>query len=342
VQTDEAARGTWLRHFIDADINIQSVDIDTRAAYEHKPTASTIYPDVAITGSLSTGDEFVCLIEHKWQSPCSLQQLQQYAHLMNSENRKRYLGFVCASGQDLRAARNFPCDQYPHLTYKTVLWEGLYDAFSRIPNPSAPLSELLVFMQKQGLSPMPPVTEDQLKSFMRGRGILGRLTHYAAKLRDEGDWSHIPQRYRTRPSVTDKWGRIGVEFASPGWNPTLTIGFLYDSFDHKVPIIKSDESPDLILRIEAERAKNPNPAVAVDALRKKVSALQQPGVQIHLHGDRGNNHNSLLIVQRSLSDVIRGYQTEQDHISAIYDQAKAWTLALFNDGELEPSLLTLK
>src|SRR2546425_3565120 len=123
-----------------------------------------------------------------------------------------------------------------------------------------------------------PIELPTMLAFIQASGFVTSLEHSANKLNDEFEWDFFPKRYRGDKGrdVTDRWGRIAIEFATPAWKPTITVGFLIDEGDHKVSFVKRQKGIDLLLRIEATPSdqKNIEPAITeLDRKRKKLRGL---------------------------------------------------------------------
>lgn len=121
----------------------------------------------------------------------------------------------------------------------------------------------------------------------------------------------------------------------------MTVGFLYDPDDHRVQFMSQD-SIDLLLRIEADPTKFRIPVAVLDALKPLAPKLQRNDTRALIKGQPGSgNPFTLLIVQRSLARVIERRLTERQQLDAIYEQIKEWCTTLFSDGHLENALRTM-
>jgi len=222
---------------------------------------------------------------------------------------------------------------------KAFLWA---DVFRVLDEPLANKPDILVqfldFMKRHGLSPGKPIELATMVDFIQSSGFLTSLEHSANKLCDEFDWNFFPKRYRgeERPDVTNRWGRIAIQFATSAWKPTITVGFLVDERDHKVSFVNPSKGIDLLLRIEAEPSDQKNIAPALAELSRKREKLSKLAASALLLRERGNgNTHSLLIVRSCLGDVIAKAATQQEQLEAIHKIVKSWGETLFEDGSLE-------
>jgi len=175
-------------------------------------------------------------------------------------------------------------------------------------------------------------------AFIQSSDFLTTLEHCANKLNNDFDWDFFPKRYRSEEgrAVTNRWGRMAIEFTTPQWKPTITVGFLVDERDHKVSFVNRQKGIDLLLRIEASPSdqKNIGPALAeLDRKRKKLSGRAASAL-LFREGGNGNTH-SLLIVRSCLGNVIEKAATQQEQLEAIYQTLKGWGEILFADAALE-------
>ena len=169
---------------------------------------------------------------------------------------------------------------------------------------------------------------------------MDRLLRYGNKLLTDYDWKIIPARYREYPEVKNRFGRVALEFATKGWAPTITLGFLHSPANHGVSLTAPETGIDLMLRIETSPTNDPAQAIA--GLAGKTPALRKAGARVLLKGEAGNkNPHNLLIAQKSMLAVIDGKITERNQLAVIYAVFSEWLNALFADGQLEEALKTI-
>jgi hypothetical protein len=338
LRTSPAARDAWLRLVLDDRRAVTHAAFSTRASYPGDDGGPTVFPDVEVSGAFEDGAPFLLLVEHKWGSGYDQDQLGKYARLVARAGGGS-LAFVCARGGDRYAASAFAPPQ--GVAHRALTWAEIYKALSSVAEQTRAHMELLEFMDRQGLAPGHALTPGRIEAFVHGAGLIEQLNTFANKLLREFDWSFVPAAYRAAPGMTDRWGRVALEFATPNWAPAVTMGFLYDRSDHKVPFTSAG-SIDLMLRIEASPRRSPNRQAASPELATKAALLRAAGATPRLAGDADNrNAHTLLIVQRSLVDVIAGLGTEQEQLTAVHAELRRWSELLFADGELEVALARL-
>jgi hypothetical protein len=92
-----------------------------------------------------------------------------------------------------------------------------------------------------------------------------------------------------------------------------------------------------MLRIEASPDAKGRKKL-LDAIKAKVKEVKACGGVARLEDDPiKHNANTIFIVQRSLRDFLES-SIEDDQLTAIHDQLKAWSTALFSDGLVEKAL----
>jgi hypothetical protein len=340
LRTEDSLCESWVSKICGRPIQFsEKPSVSTRASEVDPEKNVTIFPDLRIDGTTVFGQPIVVLAEHKWDSPCRIEQLAAYRRIGNKLNPKASLVFVGARRDQVESARGSG-----HVD-QSFYWEDAYQCLESIAIESKTLEDFLFFMKSQGLSPVPAVTPQKLKAFMESNDLLFQLSVFCRKLADEYDWSMIPERYRnpTPLPVEDRWGRVGIEFAGARWSPAITLGFLYSSSNHRVPLTDPRNSIDLFLRLETNPILNPNPESVLTALAQKLPTLREVADQVLMKGDLNNkNLHTLLILQKSLTNVLDGTTETHVQLDKIYEIWKVWLSRLFQDGFLEAELLKLK
>lgn len=342
LRTHKQARVAWLKTVLGYEPD--EVEISTRLTSHDVDSGRAIFPDVEYRGSTVNGP-FVIRAEHKWDSGCDLLQLRKYARLFKpADEGDCHLVFIGATQRQKGDASTFRADAHPGVTFHNFLWEDIYRSFSVVSGAEHTiLQELLGFMEQEGLSPGAPMRQPTLVAFLEWTRSLAQLKRFAEKLRNEYDWDVLPERYRSDPIplVTDKYGRVAIEFTTEDRSVIVTTGFLYNGADHRVGLTKPARGVDLMLRVETDWRNDSRQAVA--GLRNRVEPLQSLGATVLTLGERGNgNKHTLLIAQKCLAEIIENRETEPDQLDAIALTLRAWLGVLFADGSLEEeALLTI-
>ncbi|WGD30168.1 PD-(D/E)XK nuclease family protein [Ancylobacter sp. WKF20] len=343
LRTNVELRVAWVKLLTDRDPDPATIKIVTRASYDVVDGA-TIYPDIDICGRFLDKTEFTIIIENKWNSPYSKDQLDKYC-LIIKDNINPFVVFICAAFNDYNQARTYVPPK-AGIGFKALRWEDVYAFLNSAESRNGLLGELIEFMDRHALSARPPITALMIQAYLESRNFLSRLQRLAEKLLMEHEWENIPERNRASAPyrIRDVYGRVAIEFAPEDWNGAITIGFLYNNGDHGVPFADGTaNSIDIMLRIEADPALGDRRTEVLKVLAARRGGVASAGGVVRLLGDRENkNRHTLFIVQRSLLDVIGEMTTEREQAQAIYNQANAWLEALFNDGQLAAALETLR
>jgi hypothetical protein len=118
---------------------------------------------------------------------------------------------------------------------------------------------------------------------------------------------------------------------------------LYDPADHGGQLLKPEKGIDLAIRIHADPAANPSPTKALELLDQRAAELRRQGAVVQTKNQpENNNKHTLILIRRSLGDVISDAATEDEQIEAIHAQLEKWCLMLFADPKLLDALATLR
>jgi hypothetical protein len=353
------AREAWVSRICGRSLVLPKWNVSTRSTEVDPSTRTAIFPDLRIDAITADGRPIVVFAEHKWDSPCRVAQLESYRRIARDIKTWTCLVFVGARRDQVESAKG-------HVD-ASLYWENAYEIFECVANQlsdsigdeSKLLKDFLFFMKSQGLGPVAAITPEKLQAFVESNDLPFQLSVFCRKLADEYDWDKIPKRYHGTPTtpvgptlplpvkptlpVEDRYGRVAMEFSGANWAPTITLGFLYSNSDHRVPFTDPGRSIDLMLRIEANPKANPKPESLIARLKEKSPGLRQMGAQVLIKGDPENrNHNTLLIIQQSLTVVLNGVRDTHVQLDKIHETFQRWLSVVFDDGALEPELLKLK
>lgn len=340
LRLNSAFRTGWLGTIIGEPIDPATVEISTRATYKNEVTNTSIYPDIRVRGELASGAPFTLLVEVKWDAPYSFDQIAKYDRLL-AGTPDAHLVFICARSLQWRVAKDNAA-RIEHARFHALKWEHIFGQLQSASDTCPFTKELIGFMRNQGLNPGEPITPDMTNAYLVAKPFLPRLERYANKLMHEFEWTFLPQAYQdpSKLEIRTRFGRLALEF-KPSWNGAITIGFLYDNSDHRVPYADgSNNSVDFFMRVEA----HPNIAgrtELIEAIRSRLADLHAAGGLVRYDGDGINrNRHTLAIMQRSVVDFLVGNEDEQ--LEAMYAQAKRWSNALFREGAVAEKLSKLE
>jgi hypothetical protein len=205
---------------------------------------SNCFPDLKLTFRTSSGVRYIFLSEHKWDSDIRRDQLLCYATVLNSRvaDERRLVTIVAQPRQKKDAEATKVDVPAVHL-----LWEDVYQILENADSQDLLLAEFVDFMTAKNLNPGPAIDASTMRAFLASVRFKSQLIRYSDKLLNEYDWSVVPGTYRTIREVGDRWGRVAVDFKSTHRFPTLALGFLFDTIEHRVALTASGQSVDLFL-----------------------------------------------------------------------------------------------
>lgn len=284
-----------------------------------------VFPDMRVKVEFEDGSTSTILSEHKWNSHCNDNQLSRYLNVA----RGQPVVFIGANRRQIAEAQRT-------LRRNCFLWEEVYCALDGVAEKTDILQQFLVFMKTHQLTPGKPITLTQMQAYLQSGGFVQSLERAAEKLSSEREWDFIPARFHLEKQVRNRFGRVAIEFATHGWRPTVTVGFLIDPRDHRVSFTNSNKGIDLMLRIEAMPLVLQGAEPALTLLKRKRPELMKTASSVLLLKDPGNgNGHSLILVRTSLWDVIANAANESEQLEIVFAHLKRWLQVLFEDGELE-------
>jgi hypothetical protein len=330
----------FIARMLGREIKIEGYELETRLV-ERLP-GRIRFPDLKLLLHASDGKTYAIISEHKWDSHIRPEQLLDYEQILGLiAADHRHLITIVARADQRRDAQSAPAS-LPTIQRTHLLWEDVYQVLKHLNKQDPLLNEFLKFMESNSLNPGQAIDSQTMRAFLASSDFKAQLTRYTTKLFHEYNWEIIPARYRKKIEIRDKYGRVGIEFRTAGWNPALTLGFLYDPRNHAVTLTSPSESIDLFFRIEADPRTNGKIDEVLALLGQKAKSLSE-GAKAHIRDEPGNGNSwTLLIVQQSLASVIAGASEEREQIEAIYSRLHEWLKCLFEDPSIEKSLSRLK
>lgn len=342
LKTSEPALDAWLSMLLNRSVKSVSAEICTRDT--ERLDGKPVFPDMRIKVELADGQSETIYSEHKWDADCLEEQLQSYYQVAKQSGANARLVFIGRTLKQRNVASATKLQPEGKPLDGCYLWEDVFTVLDAVADKDKIFSQFMVFMKTQGLSPGEPLSPVGLISLVEEPKARLGIKRAIDRL-SEMDWSVVPSRYRGNPKTShSQWGCAHLVFATKDWRPTVTLGFLLDTYAHRVSFTCPTKGIDLVLRIAAPPAalqpEKIRPVLAV--LQGKLPQLKASAGSALLVGDAGNgNQWSLLIVQKCLADVIVGAQAETE--SAQHDEVhrvlNEWLQILFGDGTLESALL---
>jgi hypothetical protein len=338
LEHDKAVLEAFVSRVLRRRIDVERYEVKTRFA--EQLGGRTLFPDLKLILESSRGERYIMFSEHKWNSGIRPDQLVDYDQISRSiEADDRHLVTIVARADQKRAAES----THISLPGTHLLWEDIYLLLESLNNKNQLLCEFLRFMETNNLNPGKPINSATMKAFLLSTDFKAQLSRFTNKLLNEYGWTTVPKAFHSKVLVRDRFGRVGIEFQTTGWNPTLVVGFLYDPRNHMVSLTAPNESVDLFLRLEADPRTNPQIDEVLALLRQKAKLLTEKEARVLTRNETGNDNLwTLLIAQQSLASFIANASEEREQIEAIYNRVQDWLNILFKDGTVEKALITLK
>ncbi|WP_123834170.1 hypothetical protein [Methylobacterium currus] len=326
----------WMQAIFSQDIDFDSVIINTRASHRLKGEKNTIYPDMEISGYHADGRKFGLLVENKWDSPASKSQIFKYGHLAR-QLYYSHLIFIAPNSLNQDIINEFNLN-FPDIGFMVFTWKQIYNVLRNAADTQGLAPEFLGFMKTHNLSPADPIEADMVRGFIEGHGLANRMISLLERIRDNYDWKFIPSTHKNVKDckITSSYGRIALEIGTPKWDGAITVGFLTDNWDHKVPFSNNRQRGlDLIFRIEANPKHRDSGLEIASFVRAAVIDSGHIGGIIRFIGDKDNrNTHTIVIAQRSLLDLIESKESGDDQAEKIYRQIEKWGQAIFASPEV--------
>jgi hypothetical protein len=343
----------WLSLMTGEEIKARGMLLfETRASHDDPDQHGTIYPDVSVSGIDTNDRKFRVLVEHKWNAAIDEGQRERYARL-KVRGEILYFAFVYVRKADREIAHSFRAPRGVH--YVCCKWEDVFACLAKVRSRSGVLAEFLQFMVNRGLNPGESFSRNMLLAHARHQAIASRavdnrrsalrrqLPRFCEKLLYENDWSFVPKGYLENVWLSDRDGRAALDFYKTPRGPEFTIGFYYDTANQRAPFADPRKGMDVALRVLATPRTNPEPERLMEHLGRLAPTFRRTGAMVRLKGEPGNgNLHTLLLVQRSLLDIIDGIRDDEGQVAAIYEVMARWCRILFGDRRVVLAFETIR
>ncbi len=333
LKTDEGALQAFLSSIIGIkNVNLPTVEIKTQEFELGAETSERSYYDLSVSGKDTGGRAFKVLCEHKWGSGIGENQLGKYQHNLERTDVRTKLVLITDNPSQAGEARDAGA--------KTRLWADVCTCLESVGGAGPATGDLIGFLRSQGLGPLEKLSIYRMVSLVECWNLPDELVQYCRKL-EQRDWSIIPDSLRGEIHALHNWGRVALQM-NKNWReiPNLALGFLYEGRGHIVELTDKARGLDLIMRLEINPDIYPDPKIpkTLTTLAQKVSELAHRyedqkffAIQSRLEAD---NKWTALLIQQCLADVIRGMDSMEAQLDAIYVRLNQWLEILFQDGQL--------
>lgn len=295
--------------------------------------------DLLITVNHDNG--FIC--EHKIYSMLSPNQLTNYSSMAPS------LGNGKGKGQFHTVLVTLGTYQWTQPADVRVLWSNIYQDFlqKELVNYADDsvhyfmLNQTISFMQNNSLGTYGEITPGAIAGYWETFGLKNVVNNIIGDLRVR-DWDtkcnnlqHCNTQGFTEPIYRkERWGRVGLEMYSK-WKPGIFVGILWDYTDHKIdPLNKENGGPDVVILVdmlESDYSKITNSQACKDYLEK---LNQNHGDFDLIEYSKIPGYWRLVVLRKSLGDVLQGKQNRKVQEKALYDTFCEGINFLTKDGDL--------
>lgn len=340
LETQPAVGEAWLKHLLPDASEVVIELIETRREYE-VTEGTRRFPDMVIEASINGRKESL-IFEHKWDAPIGGTQLHDYAKIVSESIRQGHQSRLIFVGAHVSQVREAAASG---VVDGVAMWRDLHKVLGTMKSGPPLCEEFADFLMDAGLGPTESLNHERLRRLRlafetnsRQRTLVGGgIAHYLNRLQGDSYWDLVPSRMHEEVEITNRYGRVALEFGTARWRPCLTFGVMYSRHDHRVDFVSKDAA-DLILRLECEPDLDARKRL-VDVLNRKATEFRTSGYKALASGDPENrNRHTLLIVQADLIECLGGSFDEDPQVAAMSRIGKAWIEILFQDSRFERQL----
>ena len=134
----------------------------------------------------------------------------------------------------------------------------------------------------------------------------------------------------------EKWGRVGLEMYN-NWKPGIFVGILWDHSNHGIkPLNEKNGGPDVVILVdmlESDYSKITKSQACADYL-EKLNLSQNHGDFDLIEYSKIPGYWRLVVLRKSLSDVLQGKQNRGEQEDALYETFCKGIDILTKDGDL--------
>ena len=291
--------------------------------------------DLLITVNDTNG--FIC--EHKIYSMLSPNQIVNYSSMAPS------LG----GGQFYTVLITLGTYQWTQPADVRILWSSLYRDFLQMEIKNYVddsvdyfmLDQTLNFMQNNSLGTYGEITPGAIAGYWETFGLKNVVNNLVENLRVR-EWDskcknlqHCNTQGFTEPIFRkERWGRVGLEMYS-NWSPGIFAGILWDYSNHGIePLNEKNGGPDVVILVdlpEVGYAQVTSTQACTDYFHK---LKQNHGDFDLIHFPEPKDHWRLIVLRKSLGDVLQGKQGQKEQENALYETFCDGIKLLTKDGDL--------
>jgi len=259
--------------------------VATQVLHEDKSFAGRCIPDAVITGKDASGQPFELWLENKWHAPWNDEQILLYNKMITGpkamvRGRAVHLAFVAGRLDQVKLAKA-QMARFRAATGRIALaWSRLHEIIACTAAVSTTTSQFAEFLDRNGLGAVDRIT------LAAARAFAARPPRAKARGETDTQTGQEPHEQFKRQlqamcaSVIDRLDADGQAFAPDlachvGYGRVsamsqdfkVSIGFLYDTQDHRTSFLDPDFPLDICARVQAD----PTGVSAVSLARRRAS-----------------------------------------------------------------------
>lgn len=314
--------------------------VETQVSHEDESFAGRCIPDAVISGVDASEQPFELWLENKWRAPWNNAQLLSYNQMITNPKAPAragaaHLAFIAGRLDQVRLAKA-QMATFRTATARTALaWSAVHEIIAGLAAEGTTAAQFAEFLDRNGLGAVDRITLTAARAFAaRPAG---------SKLKDE-EGQQPQEKFKRQlqamcATIIDRLDAAGLAFApdlrchtgygrvsamSADWK--VSIGFLYDTRDHRTSFLDPDVPLDICVRIQADPTEASPKSLA--ARRAAFAALRNELEGIGFDCDpadgrwRDNKYTVVLGQLRMPWDALSG-SAQAEALSDIFARAGA-------------------
>jgi len=296
---------------------------------------SGTYPDMVVQTQSR-----VFLFEHKTYTRLSPNQLGKYREYGNQKYGSVTMVLITGSKSQH--------EQYPDVA---LTWLDVYVFIMELLSSlttSTFLKEFADLLKEHGLGPQPALSYESMISYLPSKNFRSDLQNILWKVYEAVRTSdRIKSLYNSIGEVVEGnikwngdistfWGRVGTEYLSV-WRPGLFVGCIVESKDHRNTYMDYSNGIDycLVVSFDQKVSENGNTkhyglidyerdhvyASLVTEIQSSIADVDGYELYNHLNEQDPNRWHPLYL-RRSLSEVLKGCETQEDQVARLVTDAE--------------------
>lgn len=264
--TDAGVQGPLIDVLTGGALHGARVDsVETQVLHEDESFAGRCIPDAVILGEDASGHAFELWLENKWRAPWNGKQILAYDQMITgskalARGRSVHLAFVAGRLDQLRLAKAQMATLRATTGRTAVAWSKLHEIIASAAADNTPAAQFAEFLDRNGLGAVDMITLAAARAFAARpagaalRRDAGQEPRDKFKRQLQAMCAHIIDQLDAdrRAFAPDLRCHVGYgRVSAMSQDMKVSIGFLYDTQDHRTSFLKPDVPLDICVRIQA-------------------------------------------------------------------------------------------